>query len=239
METNDAKKIIEALLFVAELPVTLKMLDGVFDKTFSKDDIRGMIESLAQDYRDRETSLEVKEIAGGWQLATKPELAPWIRKLFKDRLSYRLSPSAMETLSIIAYKQPITRGEIEEIRGVEVSAVVDTLMDRKLVRIVGRKETLGRPILFGSTPEFLRVFGLKRLEDLPPVDTLLPPADFEAQIETAGLPTETGVVMEEPLLDETGSVLEDPTTAETVEAVVDETQTELVMGEAVEGQETL
>ncbi len=177
MEASDAQKIIEALFFVAEQPVTLKMLETVFDKEFSKDDLRSLIAALSRDYIDRSTALEVREIAGGWQLASKPELAPWVRKLFKDRLTYRLSPSALETLSIVAYKQPITRGEIEEIRGVEVSAVIDTLVDRKLVRLVGRKETLGRPILFGTTPEFLRIFGLKRLEDLPAVDTLLPPAE--------------------------------------------------------------
>ena len=234
METNDAKKIIEALFFVAEQPVTLKMLEGVFDKTISKDELRGIIESLAQDYRDRQTSLEIREIAGGWQLASKPELAPWIRKLFKDRLTYRLSPSAMETLSIIAYKQPITRGEIEEIRGVEVSAVIDTLMDRKLVRIVGRKETLGRPILFGSTPEFLRVFGLKRLEDLPPVDTLLPPADPEALAEPAGLPTETGAVIEDVVVED---AVEDVMEIANAEAETPAEALETV--EAKEGQETL
>jgi len=226
METIDAKKIIEAMFFVAEQPVTLKMLESVFDKEFSKDDLRGMIESLSQDYRERVTSLEVREIAGGWQLSTKAELAPWIRKLFKDRLTYRLSPSAMETLSIIAYKQPITRGEIEEIRGVEVSAVIDTLADRKLVRMVGRKETLGRPILFGTTSEFLRVFGLKRLEDLPPVDTLLPPAELdvemaavataqsqenieassteEASLETAGVAAEVEIPESQPVAVEEG-----------------------------------
>ena len=132
---------------------------------------------MSADYAQQASALEVREIAGGWQLSTKTELAPWIRKLFKDRLTYRQSPSAMETLSIIAYKQPITRGEIEEIRGVEASGVIDTLTDRKLLRIVGRKETLGRPILFGTTPEFLRIFGLNRLEDLPPVDTLGPPTE--------------------------------------------------------------
>ncbi len=188
MESNDAKKIIEALFFVAEQPVTFKMLDTVFDKEFSKDDLRSLIEGLTQDYRERATALEVREIAGGWQLSSRPELAPWIRKLFKDRLTYRLSPSALETLSIIAYKQPITRGEIEEIRGVEVSAVIDTLIDRKLVRLVGRKETLGRPILFGTTPEFLRIFGLKRLEDLPAVDTLVAPAEPDAWTEKEPVP---------------------------------------------------
>lgn len=177
MEQSDAKRIIEALFFTAEQPVTLKMLDTVFEKEFSKDELRDMVEALATDYHERAGALEVREVAGGWQLATKPELAPWIRKLFKDRLSYRLSASALETLSIIAYKQPLTRADIEEIRGVEVSAVIDTLIERRLVRIMGRKETLGRPLLFGTTPEFLRAFGLGRLEDLPPVDSLLPPPE--------------------------------------------------------------
>src|SRR5207253_6382585 len=113
---------------------------------------------------------------GGWQFSSRPEFGPWIRKLFKDRLTYRLSSSAMETLSIIAYKQPITRSEIEEIRGVEVTAVLETLLERRLVRIAGRKETVGRPLLYATTPDFLRAFGLKRLEDLPSIESLIPPA---------------------------------------------------------------
>src|SRR5262249_16368975 len=102
------------------------------------------------------------------------EFGPWIRKLFKDRLTYRLSSSAMETLSIIAYKQPITRSEIEEIRGVEVSAVLDTLLERRLVKIAGRKETVGRPLLYGTTSDFLKSFSLKGLDDLPSIDAPSP-----------------------------------------------------------------
>src|SRR5439155_17274263 len=135
-----------------------------------------LLSSLADDYVQRSSALEVREIAGGWQFSSRPEFAPWIRKLYKDRLTYRLSSSALETLSIVAYKQPITRSEIEEIRGVEVTAVLDTLVERKLIRIAGRKETVGRPLLYATTSEFLRAFGLKRLEDLPSIESLIPPA---------------------------------------------------------------
>jgi segregation and condensation protein B len=175
METNDVKKILEALLFIAEQPISLKNLEQLFAGEASREEIQAQLDVMAQEYRDRGSALEVREIAGGWQLATRPEFAPWIRKLFKDKLTYRLSTSALETLSIIAYKQPITRSEIEEIRGVEVTAVLDTLIERKLVKIAGRKETVGRPLLYATTPDFLRSFGLKRLEELPSIESLLPP----------------------------------------------------------------
>lgn len=176
MEPSDARKIVEALLFVTEQPVTLKMLGNVFDGQFEKEALQALCLDIAQEYQLKGGALEVQEVAGGWQFATRPEFGPWIRKLFKDRLTYRLSNSAMETLSIVAYKQPITRNEIEEIRGVEVTAVLDTLVERKLVKIAGRKETIGRPLLYGTTPEFLKAFGLRRLEDLPAIESLVPPA---------------------------------------------------------------
>jgi segregation and condensation protein B len=175
MERNEIQKILEAVLFIAEQPVPLKALEALLDGGSSAEDLRQILEELARDYSLRGSALEVREIAGGWQFSTRPEFAPWIRKLFKDRLTYRLSSSAMETLSIIAYKQPITRSEIEEIRGVEVTAVLETLIDRKLVRIVGRKESIGRPLLYGTTPDFLRSFGLNKLEDLPSIESLAPP----------------------------------------------------------------
>jgi segregation and condensation protein B len=99
-------------------------------------------------------------------------MAPWIRRLYKERLTVKLSPSALETLSIIAYKQPIARSEIEQIRGVEGSGVMETLVERRLVKVVGRKETIGRPLLYGTTTEFLRQFGLKHLSELPDLNTL-------------------------------------------------------------------
>jgi segregation and condensation protein B len=183
MEANDIKKILEALLFITEQPIPLKTLETLFDPPVPREQLESLLNTIAQDYEQRGSALEAREIAGGWQFSTRPEFAPWVRALFKDRLTYRLSSSAMETLSIIAYKQPITRSEVEEIRGVEVTAVLDTLVERKLVRIAGRKETVGRPLLYATTPDFLRAFGLKRLEDLPSIESLTPPAVPAAEAE--------------------------------------------------------
>jgi segregation and condensation protein B len=189
MEPNDIKKILEALMFITEQPIPLKTFETLFTPPVPKDVIEQLLNDLASEYRDRGSALEVREIAGGWQFSTRPEFAPYIRQLFKDRLTYRLSSSAMETLSIVAYKQPLTRSEIEEIRGVEVTAVLDTLVERRLIRIAGRKETVGRPLLYATTPDFLRAFGLKRLEDLPSVESLLPPT-------TSAITEEPGVSVE-------------------------------------------
>lgn len=177
MERLDARNILEALLFITEQPVPLKVFEELFDGEFSCVDLQKMVEEMAFDYQSRGSALELREIAGGWQFSSRPEFAPWIRKLFKDRLTYRLSASALETLSIIAYKQPITRSEIEEIRGVEVSAVLDTLTERRLIRITGRRESVGRPILYGTTSDFLKAFGLKSLEELPSIESLTPPVE--------------------------------------------------------------
>ena len=175
MEHREAQSIMESLLFITEQPIPLKAFEDLFDKEFSREVLQKMAEDLAFDYQTRGSALELREIAGGWQFSSRPEFAPWIRKLFKDRLTYRLSNSAMETLSIVAYKQPITRSEIEEIRGVEVSAVLDTLVERRLVKMVGRKESVGRPMLYGTTPDFLKSFGLKGLDTLPSIESLSPP----------------------------------------------------------------
>ena len=181
MERRDARNIIEALLFITEHPVPMKSFGDLFDQQFTQEELEMMVQEISQDYRERGSALELREIAGGWQFSSRSEFAPWIRKLFKDRLTYRLSSSAMETLSIIAYKQPLTRSEIEEIRGVEVSAVLDTLVERRLVRITGRKETVGRPILYGTTPDFLKAFGLRYLDSLPSIEALQAPAAIEPQ----------------------------------------------------------
>jgi segregation and condensation protein B len=163
MDRRDARNIMEALLFITEQPVPLKSFADLFDQEFPAEELQAMAEEISQGYQERGSALELRQIAGGWQFSSRPEFAPWIRKLFKDRLTYRLSASAMETLSIIAYKQPMSRSEIEEIRGVEVSAVLDTLVERRLVRMVGRRETVGRPMLYGTTAEFLKAFGLNKL----------------------------------------------------------------------------
>jgi segregation and condensation protein B len=151
-------------------------------------------------------------VAGGFQIATRSEMAPWIRKLYKERLTVRLSSSALETLAIIAYKQPITRSEIEQIRGVEASGVMETLLERRLVKVVGRKETIGRPLLYGTTTEFLRQFGLKHLSELPDLQSYqLPPQNTDAVQELPFAEGEQEAVAVESAVSEGAAAEETPT----------------------------
>lgn len=136
--------------------------------------IAGFVEELRRDLEARDAGYRLMAVAEGWQMATRPELAPFVRKLFADRATMRLSVAAQETLSIVAYRQPLTRAEIEEIRGVEVIAALETLLEKRLLKVVGRKESVGRPLLYGTTPEFLRHYGLRSLEDMPPIDSFAP-----------------------------------------------------------------
>jgi segregation and condensation protein B len=147
---------------------------------------------LSRELDDRGSPLQLLEIAQGWQLASRPAYSQWVRRLFKQKTTLRLSPSALETLSIVAYKQPMTRGEVEEIRGVDVGGVLDTLLERKLLRIIGRKEALGRPLLYGTTLEFMKQFGLKSLDELPRLEELAPPEEISSPDSTApAAPSET------------------------------------------------
>lgn len=173
MEKEQARKIVEALLYMTDHALsTLEIGQVLEQKSFTDDVIREMIQEIGTRYESDASPLRVVEVAGGFQIATRPEFATSIRKLYKERLTVRLSPSSLETLSIIAYKQPITRGEIEQIRGVEATGVMETLLERRLVKVVGRKETIGRPLLYGTTIEFLRHFGLKHLSELPDLSTI-------------------------------------------------------------------
>jgi len=176
MERFEYKQILEALLFVTDRPVSVREFADILEQP--EELVQELLQELRLEIESRHSAIELKEVANGFQFATKPVFTSWIQKLFKDRLTYRLSTSAIETLSIIAYKQPITRSEIEEIRGVEVTAVLETLLERKLVRIVGRKETVGRPLLYGTTLEFLKAFNLRRLADLPAIENMIPPAEL-------------------------------------------------------------
>lgn len=172
MEIEQAKKIIEVILYMTDHPLTIKeILEILESKKLTDQDVKAYIGELRDQLDKSGSALQIVDVAGGVQMATRPEMSFWVRKLFKERLTVRLSPSALETLSIIAYKQPIARAEIEQIRGVEVTGVAETLLERRLIRVVGRKETIGRPRLYGTTPEFLRLFGLKHLTDLPDIDT--------------------------------------------------------------------
>jgi segregation and condensation protein B len=167
---SDLKPIIEAMIFAAPEPVTVKTLVKLLDGE-SKADIVAAIDALKQDY-DRPGGLQMVEVAGGFQIVTRPELHEWVRRLFHERTTQKLSVAALETLAVVAYKQPVTAPEIAEIRGVNAVGVVATLMERQLVRIVGRKQVVGRPFLYGTTREFLDRFGLNDLSDLPKVEDI-------------------------------------------------------------------
>ncbi len=166
MDDRELKPILEAVLFVAGESLSLTRLCDVFDGVEGTR-IAACLDELRDEYRRAGRGLAVVEVAGGYQLATVTEAAPWLRKLAVAKSPSRLSKPALETLAIVAYKQPLTRPEIESIRGVDVAGVVKTLMDRRLVKIVGRKDLPGRPMMFGTTKEFLHAFGLKDLSDLP------------------------------------------------------------------------
>lgn len=161
-----ARTIIEAILLTAEVPVSPGRLVDLLDG-FNGRDIRQAIDALKEQYDRGEHGFTIAEVGGGFQLATRQDLAPWIRKFHRDRSQVRLSQAALETLAIVAFKQPLTRIEVDAIRGVNSGGVLHTLMENDMVRIVGRSDAIGKPMLFGTTREFLVHFGLKTLADLP------------------------------------------------------------------------
>jgi segregation and condensation protein B len=212
-------RIIEAILFASQKPVSAKELASIFKGAAdaSKDNpdmamfakvkgslIEAAIEQLEREYSETGRSFEVRESAAGWQLVTRADFAPWLRQLFPENRQARLSAPAMETLAIIAYRQPITRADIEAVRGVAVDGVMQTLLDRNLVRIAGRSEIAGRPLLYETSQFFMDHFGLKNLDDLPNASELrrvalptaeppTPPVDEPAPAETEILATEAQV----------------------------------------------
>src|SRR5688500_6413020 len=161
----EVKAIVEALIFASPEPVTPKMLYKLLADE-PKEDVAAAVNALKGDYESR-PGLQLVEVAGGYQIVTRPELHEWVRRLFHEHTKAKLSVQALETLAVIAYKQPITGPEIAEIRGVNTSGVIATLLERRLIKIVGRKQVVGRPFLYGTTREFLVRFGLKDLTDLP------------------------------------------------------------------------
>jgi len=165
MERKDVKSILESLLFVADGPLTLQRLEQVLEGV-GKDEIRSALKELQEELENRQRGVRLVEVAGGFQLRTPKENAKWVKKLLGGRPA-RLSRATLETLAIIAYRQPITKAEIEAIRGVDVDGVVSTLLERGLIRVVARKDVPGRPYLFATTPEFLQLFNLKDLTHLP------------------------------------------------------------------------
>lgn len=165
------KQILEALLFAADEPLSARRIAGMIDEA-TPGSIADLVRDLNADYLRQNRAFHVQEIAGGYRLVTRPEFAAWISDLRASDSSPRLSQAALETLSIVAYKQPVTRAELESIRGVTVEGVLKTLVDRELVRITGREEGMGRPLLYGTTDHFLEYFGLPSLDALPRPDEL-------------------------------------------------------------------
>lgn len=169
---DDLKSVVEALLFAAREPVTLDRLRLSIPGS-SRARVREAISELNLDYDSSRRAVRVEEVAGGFRLLTRSEFAPYVRRLLKARSDERLSSAGLETLSIVAYKQPISRAEIESIRGVQVGPILKTLLEKRLIRIVGRSEIIGRPLLYGTTKTFLAQFGLRSAKDLPRREELL------------------------------------------------------------------
>ncbi len=165
MEDKEAKSIIEALLFMAGEPVTLDTLRKIIE--IDKYNTERIVRDLINDYSLKSSGLVVVEVADGFQMVTNPACAPWIKKMISTAMPKKLTQSSLETMAIIAYKQPIIKAEIEAIRGVNSDGVVKTLLEKRLVKILGRKEAPGRPLMYGTTNEFLQYFGLKDLSELP------------------------------------------------------------------------
>jgi segregation and condensation protein B len=176
--SDHLKPIIEALIFASPEPLTRKVLYRLLDGD-PKEDVDRALSALRADY-DRPGGLQIVEVAGGYQIVTRAELHEWVRKLFHERTTQKLTVQSLETLAVIAYKQPITAPEIAEIRGVTSSGgVLATLIERKLIKTVGRKQVIGRPFMYATTREFLERFGLNDLSDLPKVEEMSDALGFE------------------------------------------------------------
>ena len=192
----ELKAILEALIFASPEPLTPKAIFKLLDNE-PKEDVLAALASLKDEYT-RPGGLQLVEVAGGYQIATRPDLHDWVRRLFHERTTQRLTVQGLETLAVIAYRQPITALEITEVRGVNTSGVLNTLLERHLVKIVGRKQVVGRPFLYATTKEFLIRFGLNDLADLPKVEDMAEALGLEAPILVERATPEELLPLEEP-----------------------------------------
>jgi len=171
MEDRDTKSVLEALVFLSGEVLGVSAIKDILE--IPETEIKRIMETLITEYRERNTGLMIVEIANGYQMVTNPAYGEWIKKFKTTHLSSRLSLPSLETLAIIAYKQPIIRAEIEQIRGVNSDSAIRTLYEKRLIKIMGRKEAPGRPFLYGTTREFLQYFGLKDLTELPTLKEMI------------------------------------------------------------------
>ncbi len=194
MGDTDFKHIVEALLFVADEPLSASKIAHSITGLDSRQ-VRRVVEQLRTEYQAEGRAFTIEELAGGFRMLTRTEFHPYLKVLFRQPREARLSSAALETLAIVAYKQPVNRAEVEAIRGVDCSGVLGTLLEYRLIKIVGRSQELGRPLLYGTTKEFLEHFGLRSIRDLPSVQELMQPeetADAEGASEgTLGASADT------------------------------------------------
>lgn len=174
---DSVKAVMEALLFSSDKPLTLEQLKAVLDGSLQTSQIRQVLQDLALDYEKSQRGIRIIEVAGGFQMVTATNLSPFLKKLYKERRVERLSKPALETLAIIAYKQPVTKLEIESLRNVNVDGVVNNLLDKDFIRIAGRRKAPGRPHVFGTTRQFLEYFGLKSLDEMPKMENFSKPTE--------------------------------------------------------------
>lgn len=214
MDRDELKPIIENLLLASDQPVSADLLYQTFLGRSSREDLQAILKELQEDYQSH--NLQIVEVADGFQLCTRSEYSDWIRKLLKLDKSFKLSRAALDTLAIIAYKQPLTRAEVDEIRGVDSSGVVRTLLEKKIISPAGRKNVPGKPMMFRTTQKFLEYFGLRDLSEMPTLEDFneelegevepeqgeltfnsqendLPAADIDLAEETVGEEASTGV----------------------------------------------
>jgi segregation and condensation protein B len=213
--SDQLKPIVEALIFASPEPLTPKTLFKLLEGE-PREDVEAALAALKSDY-ERLGGLQIVEVAGGYQIVTRAELHEWVRKLFHERTSQKLSVQALETLAVIAYKQPVTAPEIAEIRGVSSSGgVLATLVERHLIKTVGRKQVVGRPFMYATTREFLDRFGLNDINDLPKVEEMsdalgfeLPTALTEPTVTTSPLPFDTETASESATPDASVSAVDE------------------------------
>ena len=201
----ELKAILEAVIFASPDPLTRKAIDKLLASE-PREDIDAAFEQLKRDY-ERGGGLQLVEVAGGYQIVTRQDLHEWVRRLFHERTTQRLTVAGLETLAVIAYRQPITAIEITEIRGVNASGVLSTLLERGLIKIAGRKQVVGRPFLYATTREFLIRFGLNDLNDLPKVEDMAEALGLEAPLLIEQPTREEDLPLSEPEVEGPGEAI--------------------------------
>jgi segregation and condensation protein B len=225
----EIRAVLEALIFASDQPITAREIGQVLGAGVPREDWEAALGELKEEYGRDGRGLQLAEIAGGWQITTRPEYNDWVRELLDPQRPTRLSIQALETLAVIAYKQPVTQPEVIELRGVKSGGVVKTLLEKRLIRITGRKEVVGRPMLYGTTKEFLLHFGLKDLSELPKIEEFAEVLGEEVDVAGLKRAIEAPLPVEVPLTEEGEQMTLD-------QASADELADETVAAEASDSQ---